>query len=233
MSRVLSFLPLTPAGHAYLALVLGITAGTFGLPVPEEVPLLTAGVLAALGVIDLGHVILLGIVACFTGDVIVYTIGRRIGSGLTTNRRFNRVLRSRHLLRARREYKRHGGWTLVIARLLPGLKMPFLVTAGVMRMPWRRFVAYDLLSVFALVPTLVLLGYHSAANVSRLRGLVHDIGIAGTLAFVSLAIAGVAGAWLLRQRRHAVDAPAELIQTSPEQWQHDQASRDERAASGR
>jgi membrane protein DedA with SNARE-associated domain len=50
-------------------------------------------------------VILLGIAACFTGDVIVYTIGRRIGSGLTTSRRFNRVLRSRHLLRARRLLK--------------------------------------------------------------------------------------------------------------------------------
>ncbi|GAB4224288.1 MAG: hypothetical protein Kow0062_25820 [Acidobacteriota bacterium] len=200
MPLVLSWLPLSPAGHAYLGLVLGVMAGTVGIPIPEEVPLLTAGVLAALGVIDLRIAIAVGIVTCFVGDLAVFATGRRIGFHLEGHPRIARVVRGRGFRRARRLYVDHGPWTLFIARMLPGVKTPFLFTAGAMRMPWRRFLAFDLGSVLVLVPTLVLVGYHSSWSLAQLTRVIGEVGLLAAALFV-LALGGVIAAYAIRRRR--------------------------------
>lgn len=214
-----AFVTVTPAMHAYAVLVLGILAGTVGLPVPEELPLITAGVLAGLGVVPVEGVIAAGVIACFLGDITVYAIGRRLGSGLRTRPRFAAVLRTRGLLRARRVYVRHGGWTLFFARLLPGLKMPFLLTAGVLHMPWRRFLLIDLLSVITLVPALVLLGYHSTWSVPRLHQAVRDAGVIGALGFALAVLCALAAVLLVRARRRQMrPATHDVIETPAETW---------------
>lgn len=202
---MLALLSLTPAGHAYLALMLGIWAATVGVPVPEEVPLLTAGVLAAVGVIKLPWAIAAGATACFTGDVVVFIVGRRIGGHLSEHPYLNRVMRGKHVLRAQQLYVKRGPWTLFIARLLPGLKMPFLFTAGALRMSWRRFIFFDLASVCVLVPALVLAGYHSSASLGQLQKIVRDIGLLGVVLAVLL-IAALVAIYLIRRRRRQLAA---------------------------
>ncbi len=200
MVLVLSWLPLSPAGHAYLGLVLGVLAGTIGLPIPEEVPLLTAGVLAALGVIDLPTAIVVGVLVCFFGDLAVFATGRKIGFHLEGHPRIARVVRGRYFRRARALYVERGPWTLFIARMLPGVKTPFLFTAGAMRMPWKSFLAFDLGSVLLLVPSLVLIGYHSSWSLARLTKVVGELGLLAAAGFV-LALALAAAIYVARRRR--------------------------------
>lgn len=202
---MLALLPLSPAGHAYLAMMIGIWAATMGVPVPEEVPLLTAGVFAAMGVIKLPWAIAAGATACFTGDIFVYLVGRRVGGHLSEHPYLNRVMRGKHVLRAQHLYIKRGPWTLFIARLLPGLKMPFLFTAGALKMSWRRFIFFDLASVCVLVPALVLLGYHSSASLVQLQKIVRDVGLVGVL-FAILLIAALVAVYLIRRRRRQLAA---------------------------
>lgn len=204
---LLGMLPISPAAKAYLALVLGIWAATAGVPIPEEVPLLTGGVLAALGIVDLWAVIAIGLAACFTGDLFVYTLGRRIGMHLDGHRWLSRLMRGRALRRARVLYVKRGPWALFIARWLPGLKMPFLFTAGALRMPWRRFLFYDIASIGVLVPTVVLVAYHSSFTVAQLRHVLHHIGLFGSLGFVAAMGLGLVW-WRLRRRRRAAGTMA-------------------------
>ncbi len=215
MHTLLALLPLSPAGHAYLALMLGIWAASLGVPVPEEVPLLTAGLLAAVGVIELRWAILAGAVACFTGDLFVYMVGRRVGNHLSEHRFLSRMIRGRYVQRAQDLYVRRGPWTLFFARLLPGLKMPFLFTAGALRMSWRRFLFFDLASVLVLVPLLVFLGYHSSASLAQLQRWVRDAGLLGA-ALAVLAAAVVVGAYLVRRRRRQLAAALLLADSESE-----------------
>jgi membrane protein DedA with SNARE-associated domain len=200
-------LPISPAAKAYLALVLGIWAASAGVPIPEEVPLLTGGVLAALGIVDLWAVIAIGLAACFTGDLAVYVLGRRIGIHLDGHRWLSRLMRGRALRRARVLYVKRGPWALFIARWLPGLKMPFLFTAGALRMPWRRFLAYDIASISVLVPSVVLIAYHSSFTVSQLQHIFRNIGVVGTVGFL-LAIGLGVFWWRLRRQRRLATAGA-------------------------
>jgi membrane protein DedA with SNARE-associated domain len=202
---LLGLLPISPAAKAYLALVLSIWAASAGVPIPEEVPLLTGGVLAALGVVDLWAVIVVGLLACFTGDLVVYILGRRIGMHLDGHRVLSRLMRARALRRARVLYVKRGPWALFIARWLPGLKMPFLFTAGALRMPWRRFLLYDIASISLLVPAIVLLAYHSSFTLPQLQHALRNLGLIGTGAFLAALALGVL-LWHLRRRRRALEA---------------------------
>lgn len=198
-------LGLSASTHGYLALVAGILAATVGVPIPEEVPLLTAGVLAAMGVIELKWAILFGAMACFVGDIAVYSVGRRIGSHLSEHPYLRRLVKGRYLLKARHLYVRRGPWTLSVARLVPGLKMPFLFTAGALRMPWRRFLFFDLLSVAVLVPAVISLAFHSSRSLPQLRAIVREAGLVGVGIFIVIA-AGATAAYLLRRRRRQLMA---------------------------
>jgi membrane protein DedA with SNARE-associated domain len=199
---LLGLLPISAAAKAYLALVLSIWAASAGVPIPEEVPLLTGGVLAALGVVDLWAVIAVGLFACFSGDLVVYALGRRIGMHLDGHRVLRRLMRGRALRRARVLYVKRGPWALFIARWLPGLKMPFLFTAGALRMPWRRFLLYDIASISLLVPGVVLVAYHSSFTLPQLHEAIRNLGFIGTGAFIAAIALGVL-AWHLRRRRRA------------------------------
>lgn len=212
---MLAALNLSPAAQAYVGILIGIWAATLGVPIPEEVTLLTAGVLAALGVIDLRWAIAFGIFACFSGDVALFALARRVRAGASRFGFVKRLLRGRHARKARHLYVHRGPWALVVARLLPGLKMPFLLTAGAFRMPWGRFLFYDLCSVLLLVPTLVLVAYHSSFSLSQLRKLVTEAGLILVPLFL-LALA--AGAWWLvraSRRRKRQRAAAALSGTVP------------------
>ncbi len=199
---------LSSAAKAYLALFLGIWAATLGVPIPEEVPLLTAGVLAAMGVISIPGAIVVGMLACFSGDLFVYGIGRRIGSHMEDHPRIRKMLRGRHLRKARYLYVNRGPWTLFFARLMPGLKMPFLFTAGALRMPWRRFLLYDIASICLLVPGLVFLAYHSSMSAAQLTEIVRKFGAIAVPVFLGL-LALLILAWVLvrrQRRRHRAGA---------------------------
>ncbi len=206
---MLGSLPLSAAAHGYLALLLGIWAASVGVPIPEEIPLLSAGILAALGIIEIPEAIAVGLFACVTGDLLVYGLGRRIGSHLNEHPYLRRIMRGRYLLRARHLYVRRGPWTLLVARLLPGLKMPFIFTAGALRMPFQRFLLYDVLSVSVLVPSLVLVAYHSSLSVAQLDRLFVDVSLVAVPAFL-LVLGLLVGLYAWRRRRFVARRHARL-----------------------
>ncbi len=191
---------LSPELHAMLVIVVGIWAGTLGLPVPEEIPLLTAGVFASAGILTLPEALLASLLGCFSADLFVFTVGRQIGGGLRQHPYLRRILRGRTLLRARHLYLKKGRFTLFFARLLPGIKTPFLFTAGALHTPWSRFVARDLGSLAVLIPALVGIGYSSHWSMGRLSGVVRGVATVGTILFVTALLIALAVSVVNRRR---------------------------------
>lgn len=145
---------------SYLILFLIIFAET-GLVVTPFLPgdslLFAAGTFAALGSFDLLILLLLLIAAAVIGDSVNYWIGARIGERAFSGR--VRFLKTEHLERTRAFYARHGGKTIVLARFIPIIRTFAPFVAGVGRMHYPRFLAYNVAGAVLWVSLFVLGGY--------------------------------------------------------------------------
>jgi len=125
---------------------------------PGDTLLFIAGALAAGGGIDVHLLALLLVAAAVLGNTVNYSIGRYIGPKVfhwEQSRFFNRGA----LDRAHAFYERHGGKTIVITRFVPILRTFAPFVAGVARMTYLNFTAYNLAGALAWVLSLLYAGY--------------------------------------------------------------------------
>jgi len=125
---------------------------------PGDSLLFIAGALAAGGAIDVHLLALLLVAAAVLGNTVNYSIGRYIGPKVfhwEESRFFNR----RALDRAHAFYEKHGGKTIVITRFVPILRTFAPFVAGIARMTYLSFTAYNLAGALAWVLSLLYAGY--------------------------------------------------------------------------
>ena len=125
---------------------------------PGDSLLFIAGALAAGGGIDVHLLALLLVAAAVLGNTVNYSIGRFIGPRVfhwEESRLFNR----RALDRAHAFYEKHGGKTIVITRFVPILRTFAPFVAGIARMTYLSFTAYNLAGALAWVLSLLYAGY--------------------------------------------------------------------------
>ena len=125
---------------------------------PGDSLLFIAGALAAGGGIDVHLLALVLVAAAVLGNTVNYSIGRLIGPKVfhwEESRFFNR----RALDRAHAFYEKHGGKTIVITRFVPILRTFAPFVAGIARMTYLNFTAYNLAGALAWVLSLLYAGY--------------------------------------------------------------------------
>ena len=125
---------------------------------PGDSLLFIAGALAAGGDIDVHLLALLLVAAAALGNTVNYSIGRFLGPKVfhwEESRFFNR----RALDRAHAFYEKHGGKTIVITRFVPILRTFAPFVAGIARMTYLNFTAYNLAGALAWVLSLLYAGY--------------------------------------------------------------------------
>jgi membrane protein DedA with SNARE-associated domain len=171
-----------------------------GLPIPEDVSLISAGYLAHLGIVNLHTVFLVCFASVLGGDCIAFMLGRLFGSRLLDSRLAKRFFRPREQIRVRAYFRKFGSKVIFIARFLPGLRFSIYLSAGTLRVRPSVFITYDSLAALVSVPALVYLawafGEHIDHVVSWARRSEYGILILVLLAMVWFAVK------LLRKRRH-------------------------------
>ncbi|MGA7743716.1 MAG: DedA family protein [Polyangia bacterium] len=171
-----------------------------GLPIPEDVSLISAGYLAHLGIVNLHTVFLVCFASVLGGDCIAFMLGRLFGSRLLDSRLAKRFFRPRKQIRVRAYFRKFGSKVIFIARFLPGLRFSIYLSAGTLRVRPSVFITYDSLAALVSVPALVYLawafGEHIDHVVSWARRSEYGILILVLLAMVWFAVK------LLRKRRH-------------------------------
>jgi membrane-associated protein len=129
--------------YGLLFLIIFLETGVVVTPfLPGDSLLFATGALAAAGIIDLVGILTLLTAAAIIGDNTNYFIGRAVGPRVFTEH--SRWLKREHLLRTQRFYERHGGKTVVLARFVPIVRTFAPFVAGVGRMRYRRFLAFDI-----------------------------------------------------------------------------------------
>jgi len=148
--------------YALLFLIIFLETGVVVTPfLPGDSLLFAVGALAAAGVIDLVGILSLLTAAAILGDNTNYWIGRSVGPRVFTEH--SRWLKREHLLRTQRFYEVHGGKAVVLARFVPIVRTFAPFVAGVGRMRYPRFLAFDVGGGFLWVWGFGLLGYFTGA----------------------------------------------------------------------
>jgi membrane-associated protein len=148
--------------YGLLFLIIFLETGVVVTPfLPGDSLLFAVGALAAAGVIDVVGILSLLTAAAIIGDNTNYFIGRAVGPRVFTEH--SRWLKREHLLRTQRFYEVHGGKTVVLARFVPIVRTFAPFVAGVGRMHYPRFLAFDVGGGILWVWGFGLLGYFTGA----------------------------------------------------------------------
>jgi len=159
----------------YAGLFLILFLAGLGLPVPEEVTLLTGGFFIHLGVVRLYPLLIVCLIGVLIGDLVIYSIGRKWGHGILTHQYLHKVFTERRLERVRQFFRDHGSKTIFIARFISGFRVAAFLAAGTMGMKMSKFLLLDFLGAMILVPLLVLLGYYFGASIGWLSRVITQI----------------------------------------------------------
>ena len=174
-------------GYAAVFVLVGVEG--FGIPLPGQTVLLAAGIYAGTGQLNLAVILALGLLAAVGGDNIGYAIGHYGGRPLVL--RFGRhvFLTEKRLTAAERFFATRGNIVVPIARFIDGLRQANGIVAGLVRMPWWRFLAYNVLGAAAWVGVWVPVGYLAGGHIGKIYGafLRYQNYLLGAVAVVVLA----------------------------------------------
>jgi len=170
--------------YGLLLLFLIVAAESSGVPVPGETALVTSGVLASQGHLDIVWVIVVAAAAAIIGDNIGYWIGRKGGTRLLAKWAWTRRMRDKYMPPAQRFFDRHGGKTIFLARFVAVLRVFGAWIAGITHMSWWRFLAWNALGGIFWAILVGLVAYylgHAAADAIQKWGLI-GAGVAAAVA---------------------------------------------------
>ena len=162
-------------GHAVLIAIVfsenGVMAGFF---LPGDSLLVTAGLFAASGVLNLPQLLIELSLAAVLGETVSYSVGHFIGPKLFSKEN-SIFFHKKHLLRARRFYEKYGAKTIVIARFMPIIRTFAPVVAGVGEMTYLRFTVYNVIGGVGWVSSMILTGYYLGHTIPNIQHHVHKV----------------------------------------------------------
>jgi membrane protein DedA with SNARE-associated domain len=153
-----------------------LTLESFGLPVPGETALIACSVLASQGSFHIATVIVVGVLAAVIGDNLGYWAGRKGGRPLLE--RHDRA--RKYFARGERFFKRHGGKAVFLGRFVAVLRVTTAWIAGISRMHWWSFLAWNAAGGLVWATLVCLISYYlgdAAASALGRYGLFAGGGI--------------------------------------------------------
>ncbi|HWA24731.1 MAG TPA: DedA family protein [Lacunisphaera sp.] len=130
-----------------------------GLPVPEDIVLVSAGVLAQIDDREWYSVAALMYGGVMLGDSTIFLAGRYFGARMRASRWFQRYFSQKKQDKVEDLFHRYHSWVLFVGRFLPGLRAPIFFTAGSTRVKYWKFFFFDGLAALISVPFFVWLGF--------------------------------------------------------------------------
>ena len=146
-------------GYLALAIIVFTETGLMiGFFLPGDSLLVTAGLFAAKGDLNIVVLNLLLMFCAITGDATGYYIGKKLGPALF-RKEDSMFFKKKHLIATQEFYERHGGKTIIIARFVPIIRTFAPVVAGMANMGYRRFALFNIVGGVAWVFSMTMLGY--------------------------------------------------------------------------
>ena len=157
-----------------IIIVFAETGLMIGFFLPGDSLLVTAGLFAAKGDLNIWWLNISLILAAIIGDAVGYWIGYRTGKALYS-RPNSFFFRREHLIKTHEFYEKHGGKTIIIARFMPIFRTFAPVVAGAAEMTYRNFATYNIVGGILWVMSMTLTGYFLGLAVPDLEKHIHIV----------------------------------------------------------
>ncbi len=204
-------------GCAFVFVALALCG--FGLPMPEDIILVTGGVLAwwasPLDVATLPGMlqdegligmVIVGLLGILAGDSIIFWAGRRFGFRVADFKPLRRIITPDKLERVEKLMRRRGNVVVALARYLPGIRAPTYFTAGHARLPYWEFLLFDGAAALISAPLWVCIGFYFGSNI---EAAAHEAQRFGhyILAGMAVIILVLAFRWMRARRARTAPPP--------------------------
>jgi membrane protein DedA with SNARE-associated domain len=190
----------------YLAVVGLVLIEDFGVPVPGETVLILAAVYAGTGRLNIFLVGLLGFCGAVIGDNIGFAIGHFGGRPLI--RRYGKYifLTDERIDRATGFFERHGGWIIIVARFIEGLRQANGIIAGISGIHWAKFLLYNAIGAALWVGVWTCIGYFSGSHINAIYNTASRYSVYLAIVFGLVVIALIARHVVRVRRARTSDA---------------------------
>lgn len=179
------------AEHGYPIIFLMLLLSGLGVPVPEDVPLIAAGILADNG----GLSVPIASVACgifvLARDSIVFFLGRTYGVAVLENRWAARIVTAETVHKAEGYLQERGAAVVFVGRFIPGFRAAVFFAAGASGVRPVTFITMDFLAAILSLPFFIWVGYAFSQNLEKIQEVV------GQFRTVSLSVIGLVIAFAL------------------------------------
>lgn len=185
--------------YGYWALAVTLLLENAGIPLPGETVLLLASFLASSQhELQLGFIVLVATIAATLGDNLGFALGYCGGRPLFSHYQNFFRIQPATLRKGEDLFSRYGAATVFLARFIFGLRIIAGPMAGVLRMPWRKFMIFNFLGAAVWATVISAAGYFFGRHWDRLEQEV------GRFDLIVAICAALAIAWLWwRSRRQA------------------------------
>lgn len=184
----------------YVVVFVILLACGLGLPIPEDITLFVAGMLAFYGMVNVWIMIAVCMAGVLIGDSSIFLLGAKYGREIAKKPFFSKFLTPEMLESVKIKLHDHGNKVIFAARFMPGLRAPTFFSAGTLHLPFKVFLFYDGLAAIISVPGIVWVVYHFGHLADKVFTAITDVEhaivfiIVGTIAFV-------AGKWYLNNKK--------------------------------
>ncbi|EGT82849.1 Hypothetical protein GG7_0056 [Haemophilus haemolyticus M19107] len=145
--------------YGYWAVLFVLIICGFGVPIPEDITLVSGGVIAGLypESVNSHLMLLVSMFGVLAGDSTMYWLGRIYGTKILRFRPMRKIVTLQRLRMVREKFSQYGNRVLFVARFLPGLRAPIYMVSGITRrVSYTRFVLIDFCAAIISVPILGL-----------------------------------------------------------------------------
>jgi membrane protein DedA with SNARE-associated domain len=184
-------------GSIYLVVLALIVAG-LGVPVPEDIMLLAAGVLVHNGQVSYVEALIWCAIGVFIGDTTIFLMARRLGPAALERRPLKWVITPQRREKVEDMFARYGNVIVFMGRHMAGLRAPIFAMAGLHKMRLTSFWLWDGLGLCVSAPVVIGIGWWLADKRDEMERL---LGRFETVVLVVLALAVIAYLLWRRMRR--------------------------------
>jgi membrane protein DedA with SNARE-associated domain len=188
--QLLDFLLQFSSTTIYFVLFGILLACGVGLPMPEDLTLLMAGIAAYYGLVSVAGVMIVCYLGVTLGDSLMYWLGARYGRRLTKKWIFHKLLPDDRLNSVQKKFRARGNPLIFAARFMPGFRAPVFFCAGTLHLPYRIFLFYDglaaLISVPVIIGVVVIFGDNIQQVIRQIQRAEHGLALFFALIFLAM-----------------------------------------------